>query len=162
MSHYIAPLTEIRFVLEAIAHLPEIAALPGYDHAAPDVVDAVLEEAGKFASGVFAPLNRIGDIQGSRLENGSVRTPDGFARRISGACARRLGRPGHLGRIWRAGAAVVGRYRRRRNGACGEHGPRPLPHAYPRRNGITGDARHLGAEGRPTCPNSSPANGPAR
>ena len=79
MIPYTAPLTEIRFVLDAIGRLPEIAALPGYDHAAPDVVDAVLEEAGKFAAGVFAPLNRIGDIQGSRLENGAVRTPDGFA-----------------------------------------------------------------------------------
>jgi alkylation response protein AidB-like acyl-CoA dehydrogenase len=79
MTPYTAPLAEIRFVLDAIGRLPEIAALPGYGHAAPDVVDAVLEEAGKFAAGVFAPLNRIGDVQGSRLENGAVRTPDGFA-----------------------------------------------------------------------------------
>jgi alkylation response protein AidB-like acyl-CoA dehydrogenase len=79
MIPYTAPLTEIRFALDAIGRLPEIAALPGYEHTAPDLVDAVLEEAGKFASGVFAPLNRVGDIQGSRLENGAVRTPDGFA-----------------------------------------------------------------------------------
>jgi alkylation response protein AidB-like acyl-CoA dehydrogenase len=79
MIPYTAPLTEIRFALDAIGRLPEITALPGYDHAAPDVVDAVLEEAAKFAAGVFAPLNRIGDTQGSRMENGAVRTPEGFA-----------------------------------------------------------------------------------
>ena len=39
----------------------------------------MLEHAGELASGVLAPLNRIGDQQGSRLENGRVRTPDGFA-----------------------------------------------------------------------------------
>ncbi|HWG78860.1 MAG TPA: acyl-CoA dehydrogenase, partial [Stellaceae bacterium] len=52
--------------------------LPGCEQATSDVVDAVLEEAGKLAGGVLAPLNRIGDQQASRLENGVVRTPDGF------------------------------------------------------------------------------------
>ena len=45
MTAYTAPLADIRFVLEHIGGLPVVAALPGLEHASPDVVDAVLEEA---------------------------------------------------------------------------------------------------------------------
>ncbi|MBI3454119.1 MAG: acyl-CoA dehydrogenase, partial [Rhodospirillales bacterium] len=78
MSTYTAPLNELGFVLEEIAGLPRIAALPGYDHATSDLVGQVLEEAGKVASEVLAPLNTVGDRTGSVLENGVVRTPPGF------------------------------------------------------------------------------------
>jgi len=79
MSEYAAPLREMRFVLTEIADIEGVNALPGYGEATPDLVDAVLEEAAKLAAEVLAPLNQIGDEQGSRLENGVVRTPDGFA-----------------------------------------------------------------------------------
>jgi 3-(methylthio)propanoyl-CoA dehydrogenase len=75
---YTAPIRDWLFVLEEIAGIRDIAALPGYGDATPDLVQSVLEEAGKFAGGVLAPLNRAGDEQGSRLDNGIVRTPDGF------------------------------------------------------------------------------------
>ena len=78
MSDYTAPLADMRFALEEIAGIGEIARLPGCEQASPDLVEAILEEAGKLASGVLAPLNRIGDKEGSRLENGVVRTPEGF------------------------------------------------------------------------------------
>ncbi|HKW52866.1 MAG TPA: acyl-CoA dehydrogenase [Stellaceae bacterium] len=78
MTEYAAPLADMRFALNEIAGIGEIAALPGCEQATSDVVDAVLEEAGKLAAGVLAPLNRVGDQQASRLENGVVRTPDGF------------------------------------------------------------------------------------
>ncbi len=78
MADYSAPLADMRFALDAIAHLPELAVLPGFTHADPDLVDAVIEGAATFASEVVAPLNVVGDKQGSRLENGVVRTPDGF------------------------------------------------------------------------------------
>ncbi|HET6221036.1 MAG TPA: acyl-CoA dehydrogenase family protein, partial [Dongiaceae bacterium] len=78
MSAYEAPLPDMLFALEEIADLAGIAALPGYEEATPELVRPVLDEAAKFAGGVLAPLNRIGDRQGSRLENGVVRTPDGF------------------------------------------------------------------------------------
>ena len=78
MTDYAAPLADMRFALNEIAGIGEIARLPGCEQATSDVVDAVLEEAGKLAGGVLAPLNRIGDQQASRLENGVVRTPDGF------------------------------------------------------------------------------------
>jgi alkylation response protein AidB-like acyl-CoA dehydrogenase len=78
MSEYAAPLAEMRFALAEIAKLGEIASLPGCEAASPDLVDAVLEQAGKFAGAVLSPLNRIGDTEHSRLENGVVRTPTGF------------------------------------------------------------------------------------
>ncbi|MBP2294186.1 acyl-CoA dehydrogenase [Azospirillum rugosum] len=78
MIPYTAPVDDLRFVLNEVVGLDTIAALPNCESAAPDLVDAVLEEAGKFASGVLAPLNRVGDQEGSRLENGVVRTPTGW------------------------------------------------------------------------------------
>jgi 3-(methylthio)propanoyl-CoA dehydrogenase len=78
VTDYIAPLADMRFALQEIAGIGEIASLPGCEQASDDLVDAVLEEAGKLAGGVLAPLNRAGDEQGSRLENGVVRTPEGF------------------------------------------------------------------------------------
>ncbi|MBV9835780.1 MAG: acyl-CoA dehydrogenase N-terminal domain-containing protein, partial [Alphaproteobacteria bacterium] len=75
---YTAPLADMRFALREVAGLSEIAALPGYENATDDMVDAVLEEAAKLAAGALAPLNKQGDMQGARLENGVVRTPDGF------------------------------------------------------------------------------------
>ncbi len=78
MIPYTAPVDDLRFVLNEVVGLDTIAALPNCESAAPDLVDAVLEEAGKFASGVLAPLNRVGDKEGSRLENGVVRTPTGW------------------------------------------------------------------------------------
>jgi 3-(methylthio)propanoyl-CoA dehydrogenase len=78
VTDYAAPLADMRFALTEIAGMAEIATLPGCEQASGDLVDTVLEEAGKLAAGVIAPLNRIGDQQGSRLENGVVRTPPGF------------------------------------------------------------------------------------
>jgi len=79
MSDYIAPLRDMQFILSALGGLDDIASLPGCEEATSDVVDAVLDEAGKFAAGVLAPLNRSGDLEGCRLEGGRVTTPAGFA-----------------------------------------------------------------------------------
>ena len=78
MTGYTAPVDDMRFVLRHLAGLDELARLPGYGEATPDLVDAILEEAGKLAGEVLAPLNAPGDRQHARLENGVVRTPDGF------------------------------------------------------------------------------------
>jgi 3-(methylthio)propanoyl-CoA dehydrogenase len=79
MAEYTAPLRDIRFVLEHLVDLPAIAKLPGFGHAEPDAVVAVLEENARFMEDLVAPLNRIGDEQGSvRQDDGTVRTPDGF------------------------------------------------------------------------------------
>ena len=79
MSSYLPPLEEHNFVLSHVASLEEISKLDGYHHADPATVAIVLEEAGRFFAEVMAPLNRIGDQQGSTLdEQGQVHTPDGF------------------------------------------------------------------------------------
>jgi len=67
----------MRFALD-LAGLADVAGLPGTGELTPDLVDAVLEEAGKLAAEVLAPLNQPGDKEGSRLENGIVYTPKGF------------------------------------------------------------------------------------
>lgn len=75
---YAAPLAEMRFVLEEVAGIGDVARLPGYEAASPDLVDAILGEAAKLAEIVLAPLNQPADRIGSVLENGVVRTPPGF------------------------------------------------------------------------------------
>ena len=56
-----------------------MVALPDFSSVDTDTIEAVLEEAAKFAGGVLAPINRQGDVQGCRLEaDGRVTTPDGW------------------------------------------------------------------------------------
>ena len=78
MSDFRAPLKDIRFTLNHICDLPGLSAQAGSEVADLEVIDAALEEAGKLAAEVLAPLNRVGDEQGAQLENGVVRTPEGF------------------------------------------------------------------------------------
>src|SRR5918992_2482764 len=78
MSTYTAPLKDMRFVLHELAGLAQVAKLPGYEEATPDTVDAILEEAARFAREVLDPLNRSGDQEGSKWSEGEVRTPKGF------------------------------------------------------------------------------------
>lgn len=78
MSEYSAPVADIAFTIEALIGLETIAELPGHEEVTADLVTSILAEAGKFAEEVLAPINRTGDLQGCVLENGVVRTPDGF------------------------------------------------------------------------------------
>jgi 3-(methylthio)propanoyl-CoA dehydrogenase len=79
MSTYRAPVAEMQFVMTELAGLDQVATLPGFEEATPDVVAAILEEASKFATDVLDPLNRTGDTEGAkRLEDGTVKTPAGF------------------------------------------------------------------------------------
>lgn len=76
---YTAPLTDIRFALESVAQLDELLALPAYADFSPEVMQAVLEEAARFAQSELSPLNFTGDREGCRMENGKVKLPAGFA-----------------------------------------------------------------------------------
>jgi acyl-CoA dehydrogenase len=78
MSTYSAPVRDMKFVVKELVGLDEISALPGCEEVTPDLVDAVLEEAGKFATGVLDPLNRPGDKTGAKLEGNTVVTAPGF------------------------------------------------------------------------------------
>jgi alkylation response protein AidB-like acyl-CoA dehydrogenase len=78
MTVYKAPLRDYRFVLQELLDVGELAKLPGYADATPDVFEAVLEEGAKLCEEVLFPLNRSGDEEGCSFENGVVRTPKGF------------------------------------------------------------------------------------
>ena len=76
---YRAPIEEMLFVMTEVVGSGSIDLRPGFEDCPTDVVAAVLNEASRFGTEVLAPLNRSGDSQGCHLENGAVRTPDGFA-----------------------------------------------------------------------------------
>src|ERR1700747_3731307 len=78
MTLYKAPLREYRFVLQELFDAGELAKLPGYEEATPDLFQSVLEEGGKLCEEVLFPLNRSGDEEGCTFENGVGRTPQGF------------------------------------------------------------------------------------
>jgi len=77
MPVYNAPTKDLDFILHDTLHVYE-SDIPGYGELERDFTSAILEEAGKIARDVLAPTNVIGDQQGCVLENGVVRTPDGF------------------------------------------------------------------------------------
>jgi acyl-CoA dehydrogenase len=79
MTDYFAPLKDMQFTIDEIAGLDSIARLPGFEEATPDLVEAVLEQAGVLANEVFSPLNQPGDEHGTRIEDGQVVSPPGYA-----------------------------------------------------------------------------------
>ena len=79
MTIYAAPLRDMRFVTHEVFEAANtLTALPGYEEASEDLIDAVLEECAKLCEGVLAPLNQSGDEEGCTFENGEVTTPKGF------------------------------------------------------------------------------------
>ena len=79
MATYKAPVDDALFLLHEVFHLDRYGNLPGFGDATPDVVEAVLREAGKFSEEVLTPLNRLGDEEGcTRHPDGSITTPKGF------------------------------------------------------------------------------------
>ena len=77
MPIFAAPTRDLQFVLHDLLKV-SAQDIPGYAELDADFTSAVLEEAGKVASEVLAPLNTVGDTEGCHLENGVVRTPTGF------------------------------------------------------------------------------------
>ena len=76
---YTAPLDDMGFIVKHLAGLAEIARFPDFEAVEPELVEAILTEAARFATEVLAPLNATGDRQGCRWANGKVTTPDGFS-----------------------------------------------------------------------------------
>ena len=78
MKDYLSPLQDMRFVMRSLANLPAISALPGFEEASSDTVEAILEEAAKFSAAMLSPLNRVGDKNGTRFAAGQVTTAPGW------------------------------------------------------------------------------------
>lgn len=77
MTAYNAPIRDMQFLLHDVLDV-SASDLPGRSDLEPSFTEAILEAAGQLASEVLAPLNAVGDSQGCVLENGVVRTPEGF------------------------------------------------------------------------------------
>ncbi|HYM48115.1 MAG TPA: acyl-CoA dehydrogenase family protein, partial [Burkholderiaceae bacterium] len=78
MTTYTAPVKDMLFVMKELADFDEIAKLPGCEELSADLAETILDEAGKFATEVLAPLNATGDRAGNRLQDGVVTTAPGF------------------------------------------------------------------------------------
>src|ERR1700747_3621987 len=78
MTPYRAPARDMQFVINELAGLESLAALPGYEEVTPDLAESVLEEAAKIAGEVLAPLNKPGDERGASLTKEGVVAAEGF------------------------------------------------------------------------------------
>ena len=78
MSDYKAPVKDMLFAINELANFENVAALPGYEEASPDLVEAVIEGAAQVANDIVAPTNWIGDQTGVRVEDGRVIAPEAF------------------------------------------------------------------------------------
>ena len=78
MTPYTPPTQDQLLAIRVNAGIEELAQSERFAHAEPDLVEAIVEGVGQFAAGEFAPLNRVGDLEGAKLENGVVRLPDGY------------------------------------------------------------------------------------
>ncbi len=78
MPVYTPPIKDIEFILHDVLDMDELSSLPGNEDFSADLADQILEEGGKICGEVFFPLNHSGDLEGCTLENGVVRTPEGF------------------------------------------------------------------------------------
>ena len=86
MSTYTAPLRDMLFTMKEVAGLEAICTQPGNEDFSPDLIEAVLEEAGRFASGVLDPLNRSGDLAGVRWHDTAVSSAEGFKAAYAAFC----------------------------------------------------------------------------
>ena len=159
---YRAPVAEIAFTLKHVAGLGEARAAGAFPDLTEDVLDAVLAEAGRFATDAMAALDRPGDRAGVKLADGAVATAPGWQ---------------EVYRDWTAGGwagiaapeASGGQglpiLRLRRHAGDVErrlHGLRALPHADHGRGRGARKARDRCAEGPLSAAASSPASGRPR
>jgi alkylation response protein AidB-like acyl-CoA dehydrogenase len=78
MPVYSPPIENIKFIMHEVLGTEKVTSLPGNEEFSADLIDQILEEGGKICEEVLFPLNQSGDKEGCVLENGVVRTPQGF------------------------------------------------------------------------------------
>lgn len=76
---YDAPVSDIAFALTRLTRLNDFEGNPAFEAYDPDLIDPILEEAGKLARDVLAPLNQVGDKAGAKLDASGVKAAPGFA-----------------------------------------------------------------------------------
>ncbi len=76
---YRAPVSDFRFLFDHVVGLDRVTATDLFAEATPDMVEAILNEAGKLSGEVLDPLQRAGDLNPAVLEDGKVRCSPGFA-----------------------------------------------------------------------------------
>ncbi|OWR01357.1 acyl-CoA dehydrogenase C-terminal domain-containing protein [Sphingopyxis witflariensis] len=87
MPAYRAPVQDTLFQLNEVLGIERYANLPGFANATPDMIEAVMTEAGKFCEEVLFPINQSGDLEGcTRHDDGSVTTPKGFKEAYKAYC----------------------------------------------------------------------------
>ncbi len=91
MQVYKAPVRDMQFVIHELHDSTALTRLRGLEEVTPELIDTILEEAGKFAENVLLPINASGDEEGCTYENGVVRTPKGFKARLRRRSARPAG-----------------------------------------------------------------------
>jgi alkylation response protein AidB-like acyl-CoA dehydrogenase len=75
---YRAPLKDLRFVLEQLLDVQQLAQLPRYSEFSSELAGSILEQAARFAEQVLAPINALGDRLGAQFSDGAVRMPPEF------------------------------------------------------------------------------------
>ena len=78
MANYVAPSKEIDFVLNKVLDYKKLNALSAFSEATPELTEAILDNAAKFAGEVIAPINRAGDLEGVKVQGSEVKTASGF------------------------------------------------------------------------------------
>lgn len=86
MPNYSAPIQDMRFVYDEVLNGSHLQELPGFEEVDTDTIEAILDEAGKFCVQELLPLNRAGDEEECRWENGQVTTPKGFKEAYAALC----------------------------------------------------------------------------
>lgn len=78
MTIYSAPLLDMQFAIQEFGGFDDWQHLEGAEDWSAELLEAILDQASKFANGVLSPLNRTGDMQGAQWVDGRVLAPDGF------------------------------------------------------------------------------------
>ena len=78
MANYVAPTKEIDFVLNKVLDYKKLNALSAFSEATPELTEVILDNAAKFAGEVLAPINRIGDSEGVKVQGSEIKTASGF------------------------------------------------------------------------------------
>ncbi len=149
---YLAPLRDMRFVLDELAGLGQLQRLPGFEEASDETVDAIFEECAKLTSEVIAPLNASGDRQPSSWADGRVTTSPGFRAAFRSFVEGGWQGLQHPTRLRRPGTAQGDRDALPGDAAGGQPVVCAVPAAHRRHDRGADDGRHRASSSRRYVP----------